>query len=72
MGFLGQMHQCRVNCMVQAFRVGDQHTVEASVADIPVEAHGRDIVTCRVARRANMEDRRDLRRLCLDLQVHPR
>ena len=50
------MRQCQENCMVPASRVDDQHTVEASVEDILVEA-GRDIDSYRGARRASMEDR---------------
>lgn len=72
MGFLAQMHRYQGNCMVRAYPGDGQRNVEANAEDTLVEARGHGIETCRVARRASMEDMWDSRQLYLDLQVHRR
>lgn len=71
--FLGPMHLCLVSCMdLRAFRVDVLHNVEAIAGDILEEARVHGTETYRGARTASTEDRLDLKRLCLDLQAHPR
>lgn len=64
------LHHFQVSCRdPRASREDDQRIVEANAEEGILGEGAPDSVACRAGRMENMEDRWDLRRRCLDLQV---